>query len=204
MRSVKSLATAEIVVKGSRFIALVDRLETVESFPDFLDKSKNAYPEATHYCYAYIIGDNQQYQKAYDDGEPVKTAGWPLLETIKKAKLTDVAVIVVRYFGGVKLGAGGLIRAYGQAARQSLAKAEFIQKKRFDRYQIAFAYDHLNGIDHCLNESSSILKKDFADNVKYLVEFDHDQSEVLISRLNDLTKGALTLEFVGSEYSYRS
>jgi len=203
MPSIKALATSEIVIKGSRFIAIGDRIESPEAFSVFFDWCKNTYPEATHYCYAYVIGPNQQHQKAYDDGEPARTAGAPLLELIKKKNLTDVALLVVRYYGGIKLGVGGLTRAYLQAGRMVLDKSVLVAKTHLDLYAITFAYEHLGGVEHYLSERGTILNKGYSEVVKYRIECDHSRSEELIAGLTDLTKGSLQIDHEGSTSTYR-
>src|SRR5699024_7098601 len=111
--TVKYKGADEVVIQKSRFIGYVKRVESEEEAQNFIQEIKKKHHDATHNCSAYVIGENDQIQKANDDGEPSGTAGIPILEVIKKQHLKDTAVVVTRYFGGIKLGAGGLIRAYG-------------------------------------------------------------------------------------------
>src|SRR5699024_10060695 len=110
----------EQIIQKSRFIGYVKRVETEENALAFIDEIKKKHHDATHNCSAYLIGEHDQIQKANDDGEPTGTAGVPILEVLKKKKLKDTAVVVTRYFGGVKLGAGGLIRAYGSTTSKAI------------------------------------------------------------------------------------
>ena len=113
MKTVKKEVTNEIIINKSKFITIIIPLTTIEQIDDILKNIKNKYKDATHYCYGYVINGKE---KMSDDGEPSGTAGMPILNVIKKHDLTNVICIVVRYFGGIKLGAGGLTRAYSNSA----------------------------------------------------------------------------------------
>ncbi len=107
------------MIQKSRFIGYVKRVETEEDAQAFVQEIKKKHHDATHNCSAYMVGEHNQVQKANDDGEPSGTAGVPILEVLKKKDLKDTAVVVTRYFGGIKLGAGGLIRAYSSTTSQA-------------------------------------------------------------------------------------
>jgi len=111
MRSVPTLVQTEIVIQKSRFLGFLDHVESESEAKAILSKFKEAYPDATHHVFAYVIGSEREIQRASDAGEPSRTAGMPVMEVLQKQNLTDVIAIVIRYFGGIKLGAGGLIRA---------------------------------------------------------------------------------------------
>jgi uncharacterized YigZ family protein len=128
-RTVRQESWKEIVIQKSRFIGYSARTSTVEEAQHFIDKIRKKHHNATHNCVAYIIGKNDEHQKANDDGEPSGTAGKPMLEFLKKVRLKDTTVVVTRYFGGIKLGAGGLIRAYGQAAKAGVLSAGVIERR---------------------------------------------------------------------------
>ncbi len=119
-QTIKANGTYEIVIQKSRFIAHVARTETENEAQTFIQQIKKQHWDATHNCSAYLIGENGIVQKANDDGEPSGTAGVPMLEVLKKRDLRDVTVVVTRYFGGIKLGAGGLIRAYGSCTSEAI------------------------------------------------------------------------------------
>ena len=110
----------EIIIKGSRFICSLKRVTDEEEAKAFIQGVKKEHWKATHNCSAYLIGDTNHIQRAHDDGEPSGTAGVPMLEVLKKNDLRYVAAVVTRYFGGTKLGAGGLIRAYGKSVSSAL------------------------------------------------------------------------------------
>ena len=136
-KTINGYAQTEWEVQKSRFISYVNHIENETQAQDFVNQIRKKHFDATHNCYAYIIGEHSDTQKSNDDGEPSGTAGVPILEVLKKNELSDVVVVVTRYFGGIKLGAGGLIRAYGKTATiclwittcSALWKTTFTRKK---------------------------------------------------------------------------
>jgi uncharacterized YigZ family protein len=140
-RTVKGEAFAEIRIKGSRFVADIVQAASVESALAGVEAIRGREPDATHHCYAYRIGDTGNVFRANDDGEPTGTAGLPILRQIDRRGLIDTLVVVTRYYGGTKLGAGGLIRAYGEAASAALDEAEVVETIRRDRFELVFEYD---------------------------------------------------------------
>lgn len=126
--------------QGSRFIALAYPVESEEEVKSLLEKARKEYHDARHHCVAYRIGLKGELWRASDDGEPAGSAGRPILGQIDSAGLSDVAVVVVRYFGGIKLGIPGLIRAYKSATKDALDKAEKIEKTAGIWYEVSFAY----------------------------------------------------------------
>lgn len=123
-KTVRREASAEIVIKRSQFIGHAKPVHTEEEAVAFIEEIKSRHKQATHNCSAYKAGERDQFQKASDDGEPSGTAGKPILEVIKHQELKNVAIVVTRYFGGIMLGAGGLVRAYTEGAAAALAAAE--------------------------------------------------------------------------------
>lgn len=137
---VKKTTENKIVIERSRFISYVKACETEEIARAFLEEIKKMHPFATHNCYAYIT-ERGKIARFSDDGEPQGTAGQPILEVIKNKKLFDTIVVITRYFGGIKLGAGGLVRAYSQGAAEVIEKAGIIENVLSDVYEIEIAYD---------------------------------------------------------------
>lgn len=125
--TVGSSANAEILINKSRFIGHAARAETEAEAIAFIDSIKMKHRQATHNCSAYIIGEHDSIQKANDDGEPSGTAGVPMLEVLKKQGLKDTVLVVTRYYGGIKLGGGGLIRAYGKSASEAIAASGVVE-----------------------------------------------------------------------------
>lgn len=153
----------EETIKYSRFISLIFRVYSREEVNYYLDKVKNEYPSATHYCYGYVI-DNDI--KSSDDGEPAKTAGNPILNQITSNNLNYVLIVVIRYFGGVKFGTGLLTRTYAKLARDVIREDNIITLVKGYDIDITFNYDNIKNIDYILN-TSKILNKDFNENVRY-------------------------------------
>lgn len=122
MYRIKDEIENTIIIQKSEFITHLYRVNTTDEVDVILSDLRKKYYDATHNCYAYIIGDNQDIQKSSDDGEPAKTAGFPMLDVLKKRQMTNILAVVTRYFGGILLGAGGLVRAYSSSVSEALDK----------------------------------------------------------------------------------
>ncbi len=133
-------------LKKSRFICSLKRVETEEEARDFIAQIKKEHHQANHNCMAYTIGDHQEIQRTSDDGEPSGTAGIPMLEILKKREITNVCAVVTRYFGGIKLGAGGLIRAYGGVVNHAIDEVGCVQF--VEQEEICLTLDY-NLFDSC-------------------------------------------------------
>lgn len=147
MNVIESDIINEIEIQKSRFITLLFRISDVDNVKEKIEESKRLYPGATHYCSSYIIGP---YQKANDDGEPSGTAGLPILEVLKKRDLTKILCVVVRYFGGIKLGAGGLIRAYSTSCKEAIDKANILPLVSGYKVLLTIPYDKTRELDYFL------------------------------------------------------
>ncbi|MEW8970532.1 MAG: YigZ family protein [Mesobacillus sp.] len=156
--TVKGHGIHEIEIQRSRFIAYIARAETEEQAQQFIMDIKKKNWNATHNCSAYLIGENDQIQKANDDGEPSGTAGVPILEVLKKKHLKDTVVVVTRYFGGIKLGAGGLIRAYGKATSEGLAATGIVERKLMQIMNTTIDYTLLGKVENELRSSVYQIK----------------------------------------------
>lgn len=126
------------IIKKSKFITIVEPISDKNEVQSLFKKYKEQYYDATHICFAYVIGREFNYMKAYDDGEPNGTAGIPILNIIKIKSLTNVIIFVVRYFGGIKLGTGGLIRAYSQCAKEIIDNCEIIILQKYFYYKVVY------------------------------------------------------------------
>lgn len=162
IKTIKEEITNEIEIKNSRFITRIFKADQ-ENIPLYLNQVKQEYPKATHYCYAYI---SKNCQKSFDDNEPTGTAGKPILNVLEKEKLEKVLVIIIRYFGGIKLGAGGLIRAYTKATTEALQKATFQEVVDAYKIMIQFPYTDEKKITYLLKEDN-IIKKEFQEEITY-------------------------------------
>ncbi|MGM0902857.1 MAG: YigZ family protein [Bacillota bacterium] len=157
-KTVKGYGEHEINIQRSRFIAYIERAETEEQAQEFIQTIKKKNWDATHNCSAYLIGEQDQIQKANDDGEPSGTAGVPILEVLKKKNLKDTVVVVTRYFGGTKLGAGGLIRAYGKATSEGLNATGIVERKLMRVMHTTIEYTLLGKVENELRSSVYSLK----------------------------------------------
>ena len=184
----KEIFSAEYEIKKSRFIAHVKHVETEESAREFLQTIRKKYFDATHNCSAWILGENGNLQKSNDDGEPGGTAGNPILETIKKNDLTNTAVVVTRYFGGIKLGAGGLIRAYSHTAALGIESAKILRMTTFQKVSLTLEYNFLATVENFLRKKNiRVENSDYADVVTLNILIVPAQVENFLTELTDLT-----------------
>ncbi len=144
---IKSSVTFKQTINRSEFICLLHRCFTIDQAKALVAKAKEDYPQATHYCYAYLL-DHHQYSKSNDDGEPAGTAGSPILQTLLKNDVDNIIAIVIRYYGGIKLGAGGLIRAYGSSCALALQHAIFTTFQTVHFYRVEVDYERIGKVNH--------------------------------------------------------
>ena len=182
-------------IQKSKFITHLRHVDSEEEARDFISTIKKRYYDARHNCSAYILGEDsgQQLQKSNDDGEPGGTAGAPILEAIKQNGLTDIVVVVTRYFGGIKLGAGGLIRAYSHAAVLGLNAATKLEMKPFQEISITLDYSLQPTVEHWLR-SNSIRTGDaiYAETVTVPLLLPPDEVEARLKEITDLTSANFT------------
>lgn len=178
MLSIKKNSISIYEIKKSKFITLLFRLNEFDEINHLLDKIKNEYKDATHYCYAYKFNN---LKKASDDGEPSGTAGAPILEILDKKNLDNVLCVVVRYFGGIKLGSGGLIRAYSNSVREALDNNEIIEL--IDSYiiKITATYNDKKEIEYVFKDN--IINAEYLDNIIYTINLRKDKID-LVSKYN--------------------
>ena len=162
MKTITEIKTNEIIIHKSKFITIITPINSKEEITKILNKVKKEYKDATHYCFAYIIDSEE---KCDDNGEPSGTAGLPILKVLKINNLTNVLCPVVRYFGGIKLGAGGLIRAYSTSTSEALNKCTIKDIKSGFNITITFPYQNLKQIDHILKDKK--VNKTFKENITY-------------------------------------
>ena len=188
--TVKGYGESEIVLSKSRFLTYVERCETEQQALDFIDSIKKLHPNATHNCSCYMVGEHDQHQKANDDGEPSGTAGVPMLEVLKKQGLKDTAVVVTRYFGGIKLGGGGLVRAYGKATTEGIAAAQVVERKLHYVMKVAIDYIWLGKLENEIRNSNYTLRDiQYADAVEIHVHVLKDEEAQFTEWITELTNG---------------
>ena len=176
--------TKEIIIKKSKFICLLFKLDDLDLVEDYINDIKKNYKGATHYCYAYVIGS---MEKCSDDGEPSGTAGIPMLNILKKNSLTNVLCIVIRYFGGVKLGAAGLIRAYANAVNEALKETQVIEYILYNKLRISTSYENIEKVKYILKEYN-ILEENYQEDINIVVEIPSDITDEISNKLSPLCK----------------
>lgn len=192
--TIKSAHETEIVINKSRFIASIYPAETEEEAKAFIQSKKKEHHDATHNCSSYIIGPTMLIQKANDDGEPSGTAGVPMLEVLKKQQLHNVVVVVTRYFGGIKLGAGGLIRAYGSAVSQVIKEIGRIILLDAIPFEITLDYDQTGRFQHELQQTDyQLVDTSYTDKVTYTINVIASEEDNFISFLNEVNQGKYDL-----------
>ena len=188
--TVKSRGEHEIVIEKSRFICHIQRAVTEEEAQAFIQSIKKQHWNATHNCSAYLIGEHDLIQKANDDGEPSGTAGVPMLEVLKKRKLKDTVVVVTRYFGGIKLGAGGLIRAYGKSVSEAINHVGMVERCLMRTMHTTIDYTWLGKVENELRASSFQLKDiHYAEDVIFETYVEETQTEQFLEWMTELTNG---------------
>jgi len=168
-KEVKKLSFGSYKDKGSKFISYCYPVYSEEEIKDKIEEIKKKEHAAKHYCYAYILNTDKSLKRTNDDGEPSSTAGKPILGQILSSDLTNILIIVTRYFGGVKLGVGGLINAYRKAAADAISKSVIITKVIQERYEVSFQYIQMNDVMRIVKEYKlDIIDTDFSINCKLI------------------------------------
>ncbi len=186
----------EIVEKKSRFIATIKPVETEEEAAAFINEMKKKYWDARHNCSAFVIGPNQELTRCSDDGEPAQTAGRPMLDVLLKEGVTNAAVVVTRYFGGVLLGTGGLVRAYQKAVQAGLMASLIIEKKEGYLLYINTDYNGIGKLQYLfLQKEISILESEYGVDVKMKVLVPLDRKNEIEKAVIEQTSGTAGLEW---------
>ncbi|NHM29978.1 YigZ family protein [Neobacillus terrae] len=193
--TVKEYGEHEIIIEKSRFITHVSRAETEEQAQEFIQTIKKKHSNANHNCSAYLIGETDNIQKANDDGEPSGTAGVPILEVLKKKHLKDTVVVVTRYFGGIKLGAGGLIRAYGKSASEGINATGVVERRLMCVMHVKADYTWLGKLENELRNSIYPLKDiEYLDTVQLNVFVEDEQTGSFSDWITEMTNGQGVIE----------
>lgn len=200
-KTIGELTECEIIIQKSRFIGYAKRAETEKEALEFIDSIKAKHRSANHNCSAYIIGEHDTHQKANDDGEPSGTAGVPILEVLKKQGLKDTVVVVTRYFGGIKLGGGGLIRAYGKATTEAIAASGVVERRLHLLMKISIDYSWLGKVENEIRQSDYPLKDiQYTDGVDLLIYVPKEKEEEFTSWINEMTNGQADLDCLETEF----
>ena len=200
-KTVHTYGEGEILIKKSRFIGYAKPVETEEEAIEFIEEIKDKHKDATHNVYAYVIGETSNTQRYSDDGEPSGTAGIPILEVLKKEELRNTVVVVTRYFGGIKLGAGGLIRSYIKGAKEGLDASKIVEKVLHSRIKFTIEYTLYGKVENELlaqNYKVEDIIYDEAVNLVVLCKKENEQE--LIDLIKNLTSANMTHECLKEEY----
>lgn len=187
-KTIKDKASAEVVEKKSKFIANLYYVESVEQAEEIIQNTKKKYFDARHNCYAYNIKDNNSIiSKSSDDGEPVGTAGAPMLNIIKKNEIYNVLIIVTRYFGGILLGTGGLVKAYSEATINAIENAQIVTEEDGLELEFIVGYNDSEKFKgYCNKKSINIISSDYGEKVKYIIEVNDEEKNKILESINEL------------------
>lgn len=191
-RTIRRTAEGCYTEKRSRFLSFAIPVRTVEEVKAEVENYRRQYYDARHVCWAYMLGADRQTFRAVDDGEPSSTAGKPILGQINSNNLTDILIIVVRYFGGIELGTGGLIVAYRTAAAEAVAAAEIEERTVDEEITVAFEYPYLNGIMRIVKEENpTVVSQRFEMDCEMTLRIRKSEAEKLKSRLRKVESAYL-------------
>lgn len=199
--SIRSAVTAQSKIEGSRFIADVVPVTNENDAKEHLERIKKKYFDATHHCFAYVIGAERKVVRYSDDGEPSGTAGIKLYSALESKKLSDLLIVVTRYFGGIKLGIGGLGRAYFESALHGIASSEIISKSTMHVVEIAYSFNDTNPVMNVIHSSKlKIIETSYVDSHSMLhVLVPPSQFNTFKSTLTDATRARAEISVVGEK-----
>ena len=197
--SVAKKATAEITEKKSRFICNMCHAETEKEAHDFIDKIKKEHYNAKHNVYAYILNDGTK--KYTDDGEPSKTAGLPILEMLEKQHITDVVCVVTRYFGGILLGTGGLVRAYTDSAKAGLEACGTVTMEKCDVFEFLLPYSSLQSVEYILKNLGAVVDgKEYSESILMTAYAKASSTQDILKAINDTFGVSVSVSVKGQAY----
>lgn len=189
MKSIKAESIVELVINKSTFINYLIPVNSLKDVQKEQARLIKKYRDASHHCFAYILGDNQEIQKYSDDGEPSKTAGYPMIEVLKKHDLTNILNVSVRYYGGIKLGAGGLTRAYTKGCASSIKKAKFSYLVNYIQVTIEIPFHHIGNVEKYLRDNFQLLDTQYGNYVSYIINIKTADSIDFKTKIKNFTKG---------------
>lgn len=202
MKTINEEVTTQLVEKKSKFISLICPISSVEEAEKKLKEIKKTYYDARHHCYAYRINNNDNIiEKASDDGEPSGTAGAPMLNLLVKNDLINVLVVVVRYFGGILLGTGGLVRAYTQSLQEAITQTKTINIEQGIKTEITISYQHLEYFKYyCQKNNINILDTKFNENVICIIEVSLNEKDKIKEEIEDNQIKVHKMKFLEATY----
>ena len=199
--TVRECARDEVVIQKSRFIGYASPCSSEEEAQRFIRKIREEHRDAKHHCYAYVIGQNSGIMRYSDDGEPGGTAGLPMMDVIKNEQAVNCCVVVARYFGGILLGTGGLVRAYTQGCKIALAAAGLVRMERSVLIDCSVSYSSWNAIQYTVrNLPVQLSSVDYQDNVGFLLVTRKNDMDEVIRTLNNILDGRIEYTVRAEEY----
>ncbi|MBU5363267.1 YigZ family protein [Enterococcus raffinosus] len=200
-RTIKEDNQHEIEIKKSRFICFLKRIDSEEEAKDFIQQIKKEHWKANHNCSAFVLGDHHEIQRSSDDGEPSGTAGVPMLEVLKKNDLINICAVVTRYFGGTKLGAGGLIRAYSGSVAQAIVHTGIVEGRLQQEVFVQLDYPNWGKMENFIaSENLAVKDTQFTDRVVVTCMVDENQVDDFEAQVTDLLNGQVS--FTTGEVTY--
>lgn len=195
MKTIKNPVQSEINIKKSQFICSLFPTKNKKESKEIIQKLNQQYSDATHNCTAYIVNDGEGFD---DDGEPGGTAGKPMINVLRKNELHNVTAVVTRYFGGIKLGAGGLVRAYSKSVMEAIGEAEILEIEEYDVYKITFEYSDIKIVDNEVrNNNLESIEKEYSDKVTYCVVSKNNQD---IEKIFEKYSGKVNVTFKNKQF----
>ena len=195
MKTIKKAVQCEINVKKSQFICALFPTKTKKESKEIIQKLNEQYSDATHNCTAYITSDGEGFD---DDGEPGGTAGKPMINVLRKNELHNITAVVTRNFGGIKLGAGGLVRAYSKSVMEAVGEAEIVEIEEYDVYQITFEYSNIKTADaEVRNNQLTTINKYYTDKVSYEIVSKENRD---IEKIFEKYSGEISVEYKNKQF----
>lgn len=200
-KTVHDTVDAEITEKKSRFIGTIYSIHNEEEANKILGQIRKKNWDATHNCYAYVLGYNNEIQRYNDDGEPGGTAGMPILEVIRGSEIRNILIVVTRYFGGTLLGTGGLVRAYTDASKAVIEAAKVIEYTWSSIYSVTTDYSSAGKLQYIFSEENvTIMDTKYAENVTMMVAIEKTAEDLIKKKIIDSTNANVTLEFIEEKF----
>ena len=195
MKTIKNPVQSEINIKKSQFICSLFPTQTKKESKQIIEKLNQQYSDATHNCTAYIVSDGEGFD---DDGEPGGTAGKPMINVLRKNEIHNVTAVVTRYFGGIKLGAGGLVRAYSKSVMEAIGEAEIVEIEEYNVYKLIFEYSDIKTVDgEVRNNQLTVIDKEYSDKVSYdVVSRDNRDIEKIFEKYS----GKISAEYKNKQF----
>ena len=195
-KTIEEEVIVEQEISKSKFLTYLAPIASEDEAKEYLREVKRLHPKATHHCSAYVVGD---IERSNDDGEPASSAGLPMLQTLRGNELDGVIAVVVRYYGGIKLGVGGLIRAYSSSVTQAIDHATILVPLLMSRVKLTFPYEHINAVETLCEGVSEIVDREYDDLVHYTIRIQNLED---IDDLSDFTQGSATQELLAQNVEY--